>query len=361
MAESGARNYTTNSSSILVRLGDKAWEIQKEASEDSGREAPADKLSEAPYDDASSTRDLGSRPLLQTRWKAESMRPASRRRSQKMSFRLWKLFQIWIAKCVTYVMQTLFPRQGNRSVASLKGGLLIGMLFGCVAMCLFHQMAPVSATPLGDSASSQGGAKALAASALPAKVISAPGTTVYFVQLGAYPTQAKAATEARILSKQGISTTMVPLDGYSLIATGAVVEQDANAVASQLQKSHVAATVKSFSQGARQLQVLGTAGDSAVNGVERWLAQTSSGLLALDTWLADNGRVADAQMAMASAVQSYPGDDVVAQTGLGDQLTAIDASLEAANRAFQKGDKSAAMNNVIQAFVEMAEIHGING
>ncbi|MFB5191102.1 SPOR domain-containing protein [Alicyclobacillus fastidiosus] len=361
MAESGARNYTTNSSSILVRLGDKAWEIQKEVPDDPRQMSGVDKLSKGAYDDPASTLESGSWPAIETRWRAEPPRPTSRRRSQKASFRLWRLFQIGIAKCATYVMQTLFPRQGNRSVASLKGGLLIGMVFGCVAMCLFHQMAPVSATPLLDTNSSQVGTKAIASAATPAKALSAPGTTVYFVQLGSYPTQAKATTEASSLLKRGISTTVVPLDGYSLIATATVAEQDADAVASQLQKSHVTASVKSFSQGARQLQVLGTAGDSAITGVQGWLAQTSSGLLALDTWLADNGRVADAEAAMAAALQSYPGAAVIAQTGLSDQLTSIDASLTAANQAFQKRDKAAALKSVIQAFVELEDIHGING
>ncbi len=365
MAESGAHKYTTHSSSILVRLGDKAWEIHPDGDKENrftGEETSAvtPEDSRKVYMSSEAVREAVRKTVASTNDRRLQVPSGQFGRVPRFANAPWKALMMWVAKLAASVVYTLFPRKGNRSLAALQGGLSVGMVFGCIAMFLFHQMSPAAAADLENTKTTKPQSTHVAAMTTPTRALNLPGNHVYFVTLGTYATEAKAKAAAASAGKQGVSATVVPMNGYAVVASGAVVEADANALAAQLRKSHLNANVASVVETARPIQVLGNADGSTITATQRWLAQTSSGLLALDTWLSDHGRVVDAQTALALAIKSYPGDAAVAETGIGSQLMALQASLQSANQAFLQRNQTNSMKYLIKSLIELKNLQGIN-
>lgn len=353
MAETGAKQHSLRSSSILVRVGDSEWEIRGEAEQlnssiAAGVHAPVSKSA----DKSISLQSIQNSSKLFQAAKRQS-RPAANQGK-------WPLVYDVIQMAVSYLIRTLFPKQTHRGFSGLKGGLVIGMLFGCLAMFLFHQMAPHGQSVSENiSLTSNSADSALPVLSSPKKALTVPGYRVYFVDFGSFTNQSKAINKQTSLQKQGVHTTVVPLDGYSVISAAAVNANDAKALAKTEQKVDASVTVKTIQQKVRPIPVLGVADASAIQATEQWLSETTSGLLSLTAWLSDHGRIADTQTAMANAIADYPGDATIAETGIADEVQPILQSLKSADASFKKQEKAKAMQYVLTAFVQIGALEGI--
>ncbi|WAH38962.1 SPOR domain-containing protein [Alicyclobacillus dauci] len=354
MAEAGAQTKT-QSSSILVRLGDKEWELHEAGHQER-------QMSRVAVD----FRSTGTvdKPISLESLRRSTVAPAippTRRGRQKGKHRtVLTGFYRLTAELATYVLRTIFPKQARGSLASLKGGLLVGMVFGCLAMFLFHQMGPVDTVAVQDATSTTTNMVSTSAVTVPRTMLSVPSFQTYAVNFGSYSSLGEAQAEVAMLKKRRIPAVIVPIQGFQVVSSVAVHQEDAAVEAKSAKGSGLNPVVKPLASHTRQIPVLGTSDKGALQETEAWLSESSSAILALTAWLSDNGRIEDAQLALSNALKDYPGDSVIAQTGISDQLAKLQASLVAANAALKAHQKEAAMQHVIASLGQLASLSGMN-
>jgi hypothetical protein len=351
VAEADIKQRSSDTSSLLVRMGQEAWVVRTQTAQPES-EKQVQNTARLRLD-----KPIGLRGLSQQK----RVHPARARYAQMHGPRRHGLraFYRFVTRVVVYIARTILPRHANRLLASLQGGLIIGMIFGCLAVFLFHQMAPLSTSAIVPQNTTEQPSTPIVAS-VPQKAMAVPGFRIYLVEYGVYNTAAQAQAEVASLKSHSLTSYIVSLNGFAVVSAACVQASDADTIAKQAQAVAPAAKVKTIQAKSRNIAILGKTTATTVDSVQHWLADSTSGLLALTAWLADHGRIADAQTALASAKEAYPGDSSVAETGLQNQLMGLHQSLQAADESFVKHDNTAAAQQTLNAFVQLLNIQGVN-
>lgn len=264
-----------------------------------------------------------------------------------------------VLRGIESLARVVFPPNVNRYVAGLKGGLIIGMLLGCVTLCLFHQIS--STRPIHRSVSTtsslQGASKDVVASVpLASKPLLLPGLRIYLVSYGTYPTVAIAKRQATLLASKNISTTRFPYHGFQLVAAITVREQDAKVIAKNIGDG---VAVHKAIVRERAVPILGTATPISIDMTKRWLSDVQSAVLASTAWANDHGRVSDALTATETAISAYPDDSTIKQTGIGEQLQALQQLVGELHQDIKKGSLKSASVHSIKAEKQLLCLHGV--
>lgn len=133
------------SSAILVRLGEESWEVEGNALSATRRVEQSERLTVQPRTKAPITlqsmreRIETTRSVQDTRAKfsaiaSEPARPTAEpapSETTKLAF---------YQKAWAYIVDLIAPSGAKSAASTLRGGLLVGMIFGCLSLLLFHQM-----------------------------------------------------------------------------------------------------------------------------------------------------------------------------------------------------------------------------
>lgn len=255
-------------------------------------------------------------------------------------------------------LRTIFPTDGRRAMTGLKGGLMVGMALGCIALFVFHQFGFVTGQVQQTTTHVQSQDTVPVSAAMAVKMLSLPGFHVYDVNYGTYPSVTQAQVEMKKLSKHGIDTVILKDGEYQLLANLTVEKSDADTLANA--HSSLGANESKLTQSARMIAVLGVSDKQVVDSTQRFVAASLSAILATTAWSNDHGRVSDAATAISSAIQAYPGDSVLAQTGVGHEFSILQTSLTSMQRDVKQGNLQHAASDSLSALTGLMDLHGID-
>lgn len=284
---------------------------------------------------------------LAGRWHRE---PIGRSRlSDALLTEPWVTVPAWLRVALLRVQATSVRvvRRTRPSLSSLrvilKLGMTVGLAWGCVSLYFIHQMDSVN-----HSHSQSASVAVPAASSIGVEM---PGVRVYVAQIAKMSSRADAERASGQLHKRGLTSEVVP-NGSDWLVVGGFADQswDLQAIQKALNTRRVTSHVVLLNEDAGLVPVSTTASRSAAAETQAWLSNEVSALTTLTAWAADGGRSSDAQTALENANAAYPGDAIVASTGLSLPLTQLDEAVAAASRDLHHGNRSAATSDLATAY-----------
>lgn len=252
----------------------------------------------------------------------------------------------------------------KRSLASLQGGLVIGMMLGCLSMFLFHEMLPVASVSSLPVHSSKPKSTRVAQTGVPstaAVALALPGFQISLVQAGPFSSTKTLNHVRHKLQTSGIQPIQSTSSNRSIDLAIADQNQDAHQVATQFTKLTPSVSVHQVQIDAKSIPLLGTVQPAVVSSTQAWLSSSASAFLALSAWLSDHGRISDAQTALSNAQRAFPGKAALAQTGIQSELLDIDKDLNLAQSALNSDNRKHLMNDVLQGVRDMMTLQGVDG
>lgn len=355
------------SSSLIVRLGDATWEVPRHEPDQSTWTKAADVAGERQpkqpglgvdvrnFPDKPITLEIVRQHVERAVQDSPQRRPPAYSPSKEPFVRRDKHV---MTRLFTSMLQIILPNQSNRSGATLKGGILVGMMFGCLSMWLFHELLFI--TPASQSiAKKPNAAVAVLSSSMTPVALSLPGFKISLVQAGPFSTPSALDQAIHALQKKGFQAIVSAPSSRTADIAVAVQGQGADRWLKEVQAVTPTAKVHSVQVDARTIPLMGSANQATVASIQSWLSSAASAYLALSAWLSDEGRVSDAKTALVNARAAYPGTNKLAQTGIQTQLVQVEQNLNEAQAAMNKSDKIQLMSRVLQGFRTLMTLQGM--
>lgn len=355
------------SSAILVRLGEESWEVEGNALSATRRVEQSERLTVQPRTKAPITlqsmreRIETTRSVQDTRAKfsaiaSEPARPTAEpapSETTKLAF---------YQKAWAYIVDLIAPSGAKSAASTLRGGLLVGMIFGCLSLLLFHQMLRINPMTQSELVSAKRTVSVpVWNQPTRSKPLSLPGVQIALLESGPFSSVDARNRAISSLAKEGIDGIVSSTSANEVLWSAGLSASALAGELSELKAKGVPASAKVVQVKARTVPVPATTDNQSIDRTQNWISTTMAALLGVTAWLSDDGRVTDAQTSLQAAIHLYPGREAVDKTGMGPQLSAIESNLTAMQASFSTKHEKKLMQLVVASFDEFMALHGITG
>jgi hypothetical protein len=339
---------TSTEQTTLVRVGNQSWRIGPDSSDD----LQMPNGSQAPFINAGPL----TRSAVSLQIKSVDQRSKGLRGVIQLFLKSIVVIQSFVERVGKWLSQSV-NRQVKRIPQTFRDSFQIGAIFGlalgCLSLFFFHQMQPsasAESTPKVSSLSPSTGVNVPVPVPVPSHSgIQVPGFTFYSLKFGQFANKEEATRLEQKLRQTGLGVRLEVSHGsWSVLSSIAVQANDLLPLAHKY--SIWKPQIYRMTQMSQVIPVLATTSMTTANKTEQWLSVEGSALLALTAVVSDGENLSDAKAAYANQQRLYPGDDMIATTGLSMWVVELSQQMAIAY--------SAAMNHqtqTAQAALERAQ------
>lgn len=231
---------------------------------------------------------------------------------------------------------------------SFQTGIIIGLVLGCLSLFLFHQMQP-SYSKLNPSAEFTTTVAGLETAGAP---VTLPSIHLYAVTLD----KSRATlNQLKTHNLQFVDDSNTPYIIYELAAT----KVGAARIETQLKKLGFTPNLRDVSAPVHKISTLPGVTPSLSEQSSHWMSAADSALTTVVAMLADGVPTEDATAAAQFAKRAYPGDAVVAPTGLGHQVYALNLALNTLYMVLQSGNREKLRLATVRVFNEWMQLQSV--
>lgn len=242
---------------------------------------------------------------------------------------------------------------------AFRGGLIFGLLLGCISLFLFHQVQPV--LPRNDSLNIE--YPVFPEITTQNVGLSIPGITLYAISFGTYSSQQQADLRRNDLAKQKIVSEIFHAGShkYIVLASPALTSTRISYDLQPFKSTSYHPEIFKLNTNAKSIQILPGTSKQDVSLVQKWLSAETSALLALTGAICDGGRMQDANTALINAQKIKPSPIDFSTTGLSLSLNQLQTFILDAFTDVQKKQMNEAKISILEAGQALMKLHGING
>lgn len=273
---------------------------------------------------------------------------------------LGKRTLLWCARSIGKQVRTI-PVTFRES---FQLGAIFGLALGSLSLFFFHQMQSSAQTQPANGSASIGSVVGVGAEqsqsqmAIPESSetgIQLPGLTLYSLEFGDVANEHEANDMKQELMRKGLASYVDKQDSSWLVLSNLAVQPDD--LQPMLSKyAALKPSIYSRQQNALMVPVLATTSSIAANQTQEWLSAEASAILSLTAVVSDGENTTDAIAAYANQQKLYPGDDVIAETGLSMWLVNLSNHVEMAYYAVLHHRTLAAESALAMAADEFAQL-----